>query len=113
LFTEEDEKKLAHYGVLGMKWGKRRGRQASSMTDEELKTKIARLSLEATYTKLVANTATQTRGQALASSIMNSLKTTAKKGVSSQVNPVVEKAVANATSRVMANAAAAAKAVKP
>lgn len=62
---ESDE--LSHYGVPGMKWGKRKARSGSKgktsdaakakrelkgMTDDQLKAKIARLKLEREYTQL-------------------------------------------------------------
>lgn len=58
-----ENKELYHYGVLGMKWGKRKARQSedykkaraikkkkiSEMSNEELKTLNNRLNLEANY----------------------------------------------------------------
>lgn len=55
---------LSHYGVPGMRWGKRRGSKGSSSTsgepkktikdlsDEELRSKINRIKLEQEYTRL-------------------------------------------------------------
>lgn len=57
---------LAHYGVLGMKWGRRKAKlskvaskvttvpkkKASEMTDDELKKEISRLELEKKYADL-------------------------------------------------------------
>lgn len=56
---------LAHYGVLGMKWGRRKGssgsrikkpmslrKKAKNMSDEELQKQIKRLQLEKQYKQL-------------------------------------------------------------
>lgn len=56
---------LTHYGVPGMKWGKRRSNKQlaeaaekraklDSMSDDELKAKINRLKLEKEYTQLTS-----------------------------------------------------------
>jgi hypothetical protein len=37
--NEELKESLAHYGVLGMKWGRKRGKSASSSTKEKIKKK--------------------------------------------------------------------------
>ncbi len=65
------EAELTHYGVLGMKWGKRRGNGASSstsktkktstqdkikkMSDDELRKKINRLQMEKQYSQLTSS----------------------------------------------------------
>ena len=55
------DNELHHHGILGMKWGKRKSeshsssnqsKRASSMSDEELTSKVKRLSLEKTYNSL-------------------------------------------------------------
>lgn len=49
---------LAHYGVLGMKWGKRKGSSTSpkvtvkALSDEQLKAAINRMKLENEFIKL-------------------------------------------------------------
>lgn len=49
---------LAHYGVLGMKWGKRKGSSTSpkvtvkALSDEQLKSAINRMKLENEFIKL-------------------------------------------------------------
>lgn len=56
------ESSLSHTGVLGMKWGRRKGKTATSskkkegpeksMSEQELKSRISRLSLEKQYKDL-------------------------------------------------------------
>ena len=65
-FDEDDEDVLMHYGVLGMKWGKRKGKQTAGsknkksskkknkknprrMSNKELAARIKRLDLEKRY----------------------------------------------------------------
>ena len=65
-FDEDDEDVLMHYGVLGMKWGRRKGKQTTSsknkksskkknkknprrMSNKELAARIKRLDLEKRY----------------------------------------------------------------
>lgn len=64
--VELSDDELAHYGKLGMKWGRRKKRDSSesssapakpsvkSMSDEELKSAINRLKLEKEYATLTA-----------------------------------------------------------
>lgn len=42
---------LKHYGILGMKWGQRKG-DTSKMSDNELRQSINRLQMEQQYSKL-------------------------------------------------------------
>lgn len=61
LAHKNDEDFLAHYGVLGMRWGFRKRREgvttvdskkSSVLTDEELKSRIARIKIEKEYNEL-------------------------------------------------------------
>lgn len=93
----ENKDSLMHYGVKGMKWGivkdagknvagttktaveaanglsnnTKRNRKAKSMTDEELRKKIARLELEQRYSNL--NPGITSRGSAAASSALSAI----------------------------------------
>lgn len=74
---------LEHYGVLGMRWGRRKSSEVavspehqvaseykrraqkdglSSLTNNELRTLNERLNLETNYAKMTANSATTKRG---------------------------------------------------
>lgn len=63
---DDDEEDLKHYGILGMKWGVRKGKASGAapvkerrMSNAELKARIKRLQLESQYETLVtANTKT-------------------------------------------------------
>lgn len=60
--TDDPRKELMHYGVPGMRWGKRKGGGGSSksspkitvkaLSNEELKTAITRMKLEQEFIKL-------------------------------------------------------------
>lgn len=55
-----NDNELAHYGVLGMRWGQRKsGSRASTgktMSDEELTSKVSRMNLEKQYKQLSKET---------------------------------------------------------
>lgn len=78
------EHSLKHFGVLGMKWGRRRGRSeesrsvsslrkksASELTNKELEAAIRRINLEKQYTAL--NPTFVSRGKAQVSSLLKSM----------------------------------------
>ena len=57
----KSDEELAHYGVLGMRWGFRKRREgvttvdskkSSVLTDEEIKSRIARIKIEKEYNEL-------------------------------------------------------------
>lgn len=64
--SKTKSKELAHYGVKGMKWGVRKDRYSSNpnakkkkasvkdLSDEELRTKLKRMNMEAQYVKLTS-----------------------------------------------------------
>lgn len=91
---------LSHYGVLGMKWGKRKGSsgasvkkakknpKASTMSDAELRTKINRLQMEKQYKQLT------TKDRSAASRFVGDIvRESAKKTVSSYVSDVMKTGV--------------------
>lgn len=95
---------LAHYGTKGMRWGKRKARKAErtqenqrraearaktkSMSDDELKTAIARLKLEKEYKDLNAHQISE--GQKLVNEILRDVgKQTAKGLITNTINSAV------------------------
>lgn len=82
--NEEMKESLFHYGILGMKWGKRKVRKTSgskkrkkesvkSLSDDELRKRINRMQMEQQYKQL--STAKVTEGKKKA---QNTLKTIGK-----------------------------------
>lgn len=57
--NDKFDNSLTHYGVMGMKWGKRKGSTANTstaprrrMSNKELQSRVKRLKLEAEFNKL-------------------------------------------------------------
>lgn len=77
---ENNQEYLAHYGILGMKWGKRKAKGSSStkkkkakkvdpvkkMTDYELRQKINRMQMEQQYKQLSKSQVTNGKKKAQA-----------------------------------------------
>ena len=103
-----ENNELRHYGIKGMKWGvrrfqnedgsyteagKRRAKQqqkAESMSDEELASRVKRLTMEKTYNKLSKESEPKSKLEKTkdvvdsASSLANRLKEADRKAISSQ-----------------------------
>lgn len=100
MFTDEDQTRLMHFGIKGMKWGVRKDEKKESvknLSDDQLKHRLQRLNMETQYLKLTAPE--KTRGQKLAKSVLS--YSGAK--LSKAVNPYVEKAVSAAVAKVVTN----------
>lgn len=53
---------IEHYGVKGMRWGVTKGKQSTkSLSDSELKSRVARLNLEARYNSLTESSVSKGR----------------------------------------------------
>lgn len=81
--NEEMKKALAHYGVLGMKWGRRKNRKSKKddvkkMSDDELRKRLNRLQMEQQYKQLSSSKATEGKKKA-----QSALKTIGKVAVKS------------------------------
>lgn len=100
--SNEIDSFLAHYGVIGMKWGRRKGsssvskssgkntRQSTShLSDAELRAKVERLRLEQQLHDL-SNSVHKSRGKAYATSLLESAGRTV---VSVAVSAAAAKAV--------------------
>lgn len=98
--THDNNDTIAHYGVLGMQWGKRKrssgasvkkakkNPKASTMSDTELRTKINRLQMEKQYKQLT------TKDRSAASRFVGDIvRESAKKTVSSYVSDVMKTGV--------------------
>lgn len=94
---------LYHYGVLGMKWGKRKGpsiistikskskpkEDISKLSDNELRQRINRIQMERQYKQLTAKE--KSRGAKLVTNILtNAAQQTASKYVSQYMSKGVE-----------------------
>ena len=91
---------LEHYGIPGMKWGIRRGRNASgkNLSNEQLTTAVRRLELEKRYSQLTkkekSSAAKWTKNIILASSTAVATKYTTE-FMSKQVGSMIKKKAAN------------------
>lgn len=102
--VDEDDKTLEHYGVPGMKWGKRRARnkarraanaqraearsKVKDMSDDDLKAAINRLKLEKEFNQLNAHEIST--GQKVVTKILSEVGTQAAKSyLNGEINKVM------------------------
>lgn len=122
---EVEEETLEHYGVPGMKWGRRKAAQrkakkeariqtemerlsVKTMSDDELKAKINRLKLEKEFQSLT--TPEINRGQKIVGGILSDVgKSLAKEYVTAQANKRIYGNVGGLKAAVAAAEAAAKK----
>lgn len=109
------ENELAHYGTLGMRWGKRKRKPSSTspephrpdpskMSDAELKSALARLKMEKEFKQLTKPELT--RGQKIANKILAEVGTVAATQTRNYVNAEIGKAIAGAAVKAAAQKAA-------
>lgn len=112
-----DEDFIEHYGTRGMKWGIRKksssgkggkgkkGKKVSDMSDEELKKKVGRLSMEKQYKTLTKNKRDQSIVRKGAKVTGEILGKSAKKSLTSfstsQMTAALNKAASKRTQRTM------------
>ena len=104
-FVETDENgELKHYGILGMRWGRRKGsdsdsgsssqkpqkKKTSEMTNQELREKIERANLERQYKEISKNKSTDAGRKFVTEVLRESAKNTAVKYVTKAMGAGVE-----------------------
>lgn len=73
--SNEVEDFLKHYGVLGMKWGRRKGKTTTTqkprrrMSNKELQARVKRLKLEQEFAKYSPKTETQSKMEKIAKTV--------------------------------------------